>query len=129
MKKLLLLFVCSFFLQATAQSTLTAEQWQEDLKFLQNTVHSDYSFLFKKTTAADFDKAVDKLHNQIPKLQEHEIVVGLARLVSSFKYGHTVLGFRYQHVRITSPGSLEFPNSRLPGHRYSLGSRNGSPAS
>lgn len=96
MKKLLLLFVCSFFLQATAQSTLTAEQWQEDLKFLQNTVHSDYSFLFKKTTAADFDKAVDKLHNQIPKLQEHEIVVGLARLVSSFKYGHTVLGFRYQ---------------------------------
>ena len=96
MKQLLLLFVSSLVIQVTAQSTLTAEQWQEDLKFLQETVHSDYSFLFKKTTAEAFDKEVGQLNADIPNLQEHEIVVGLARLVSSFKYGHTVLGFRYQ---------------------------------
>ncbi len=85
-----------FVLNATAQSTMNANLWQEDLKFLQETVHNDYSFLFKKTTAAAFDKSVEKLHHEIPNLQEHEIVIGLARLVSSFKYGHTVLGFRYQ---------------------------------
>lgn len=96
MKRLILLFVSCFVLQSAAQTTLTAEQWQDDLKFLQNTIHDEYSFLFKKTTAAEFDKAVDQLHKDIPNLQEHEIVVGLARLVSSFKYGHTVLGFRYQ---------------------------------
>lgn len=79
-----------------AQTTLTSQQWQEDLKFLQETVHTDYSFLFKKTTAQEFDAAVAKLHDQIPNMQEHEIVIGLAKLVSSFKYGHTVLGFRYQ---------------------------------
>ncbi len=96
MKRILLVLVSSFILQATAQTTLTTAQWQEDLKFLQHTVHDEYAFLFKKTTAEAFDAEVDKLYKDIPNLQEHEIVIGLARLVSSFKYGHTVLGFRYQ---------------------------------
>jgi len=96
MQKLILLFVCCFVLQAAAQTTLTAKQWQDDLKFLQETIHNDYSFLFKKTTKKAFDAEVEILYNNIPNLQEHEIVIGLARLVSSFKYGHTVLGFRYQ---------------------------------
>jgi tetratricopeptide (TPR) repeat protein len=96
MQKLILLFVSCFVLQATAQSTLTTKQWQDDLRFLQETVHKDYSFLFKKTTKEAFDADVEKLHNDIPNLEEHEIVIGFARLVASFKYGHTVLGFRYQ---------------------------------
>ncbi|WP_435578461.1 hypothetical protein [Gilvibacter sp.] len=42
-----------FFLLMTsgliAQNNLTASQWQEDLDFLQKTVHQDYPFLFKKS--------------------------------------------------------------------------------
>lgn len=96
MKNLLLILVSCFVLNVTAQSAMNANLWQEDLKFLQETVHNDYSFLFKKTTATAFDTSVEKLHLEIPNLQEHEIVIGLARLVASFKYGHTTLGFRYQ---------------------------------
>ena len=77
-----------------AQNHLTASQWQEDLKFLQETVHQDYPFLFKKTTAKEFDAAVEKLNSEIPNLQDQEIVVGIARIVSSFKYGHTDISFR-----------------------------------
>ncbi len=94
MKNLIFLFISFFILQVSAQTSLTADQWQEDLKFLQSTVHNDYSFLFKKTTVDDFDKAVDTLYNAIPNMEDHEIIVGLARIVSSFKYGHTALGFR-----------------------------------
>ena len=95
--KPLFLFLFGFLvLNTTAQTAITTQQWQDDLKFLQETVHKDYPFLFKKTTQADFDKAAEKLHRDIPNLQEHQIVIGLARLVASFKYGHTVLGFRYQ---------------------------------
>ena len=77
-----------------AQNHLTTSQWQEDLKFLLETVHQDYPFLFKKTTANDFDAAVEKLNSEIPNLQDHEIVVGIARIVSTFKYGHTDISFR-----------------------------------
>ncbi|MBT8287888.1 MAG: tetratricopeptide repeat protein [Flavobacteriaceae bacterium] len=95
-------------LNVSAQEVLSAKEWQEDLKFLQQTVHKDYSFLFKKTTKADFDTAVEKLYKEIPKLEQHEIIIGMAKLVSSFKYGHTVLGFRY------SP----YPFHQLPLNLY-----------
>ncbi|MCE2612197.1 tetratricopeptide repeat protein [Flavobacteriaceae bacterium D16] len=86
---LMLLFV--FSLQA--QSKFTAQQWQEDLRFLQETIHKNHPFLFKKIKAADFDASVDRFYNQIPQLEEHEILVGFSRIVSSFQYGHTVFGY------------------------------------
>ena len=73
--------------------SFTSEQYREDLLFLQKTVHEEYPFLFKKTTIADFDKRVSNLYEAIPKMQDHEVLVGLARLVASFEYGHTVLGY------------------------------------
>jgi tetratricopeptide (TPR) repeat protein len=78
---------------------LTASDWQSDLKFLQQTVHSDYSFLFKKTTAKDFDAEVEKLYQSIPKMKDHEILAGFARIVSSFKYGHTSVSMRESPVK------------------------------
>lgn len=76
----------------TAQQ-LTTAQWQEDLDFLQATVHEEYSFLFKKISANDFDAQVASLRATIPELEAHEIMVGFARLIASFEYGHTVLGY------------------------------------
>ena len=100
MKKLIQLALCVFVLQVTAQSKLTATDWQNDLKFLQSTVHKEYSFLFKKTTVEAFDAQVEKLFNDIPSLEDHEITLGIARIVSSFKYGHTDVVFRYQQLPI-----------------------------
>ncbi|MBT8254430.1 MAG: hypothetical protein KJN68_10695, partial [Bacteroidia bacterium] len=108
MRNFIFLLAMAMTLNVSAQEVLSAKEWQEDLKFLQQTVHKDYSFLFKKTTKADFDTAVEKLYKEIPKLEQHEIIIGMAKLVSSFKYGHTVLGFRY------SP----YPFHQLPLNLY-----------
>ncbi|MEP2935438.1 MAG: hypothetical protein ABJM06_06960 [Gilvibacter sp.] len=86
--------LCALCLQLTAQNTLTTEQWQEDLKFLQDKVHDDYPFLFKKVTQKKWDSEVEKLYKQIPSMADHEVMVGLARIVSLFEYGHTDIGFR-----------------------------------
>ncbi|MCB0563755.1 MAG: hypothetical protein KDD01_05195, partial [Phaeodactylibacter sp.] len=100
MKKLtLFILACTFISSAYTQTTLSPADWQADLRFLQHTVHKDYPFLFKKTTAEEFDAEVDKLHREIPDLQEHEIFAGLARIVSSFQYGHTTIGFRGSPVK------------------------------
>ena len=89
----LLLFSIALLLSFTlpAQNQLSAEDWRADLRFLQNTIHQDYPFLFKKVSKEDFDQEVEKLYQAIPNLQEHEVVAGLVRLVSSFKYGHTMI--------------------------------------
>jgi len=78
----------------TITKEISGSEWREDLRFLQKTVWDDYPFLLKKISKENFDKKVDVLYNSIPKLQDHEIEVGLARIVSSFKYGHTAVGLR-----------------------------------
>lgn len=100
MKKLFLLGALLVSVLSFAQNELTASDWQADLKFLQDKVHTDYPFLFKKTTKADFDAAVKKLHAGIPSMEDHEIVMGFARIVSSFEYGHTRLGFQNLPVKL-----------------------------
>lgn len=105
-KAFLLLLFCSVTLysfsqdhpvvEASAKSAdkLTAADWQSDLRFLQQTVHKDYSFLFRKVTASEFDAAVEKLYKAMPGMQEHERIAGMGRIVALFKYGHTALGWR-----------------------------------
>ena len=78
---------------------LTAADWQSDLRFLQQKVHKDYSFLFKNIKAAEFDEAVEKLYKTIPSMKEHEVLAGFARIVASFKYGHTDIGWRESPVK------------------------------
>lgn len=90
-----ILFTLSLFLlfQLSAQKKVTTKQWQEDVLFLQKKVNEEFSFLFKKVSAQEFNTAVEQLHKEIPNLQEHEIIVGMSRLVNLFKYGHTYVGF------------------------------------
>ena len=74
------------------QANITSKQWQKDLRFLQKTVHEKYiDVVSKKTTVEAFDAAVDEFHQEIPGLQEHEIVVGMARMFAMMEYGHTQL--------------------------------------
>ncbi len=87
---LTILFVASF---ASAQDQLTTEAWQEDLDFLQSTIHNDYPFLFKKISAEDFDREVADLKQKLPNLEAHEIPVHFSRIVSLFEYGHTQIPF------------------------------------
>lgn len=96
----LVLLIVLFTTQVISQNAFTAQQWQEDLNFLQTTIHQDYPFLFKKITAADFDKAVAEFNDAIPGMQDHEVMIGFARTVALFKYGHTSLGFRNSPISL-----------------------------
>lgn len=80
-------------------TTLTAADWQADLRFLQQTVHKDYAFLFKNVTATQFDAEVEKLFEAMPGMQDHERLAGIARIVSSFKYGHTNISWMESPVK------------------------------
>ena len=113
MKNIFLLCLCLVFLcscigqdqhpttpkNVSSSVKLTVADWQSDLKFLQQTVHKDYSFLFKKVKAEEFDAAVDKLYKAIPSMKEHEVLAGFATIVCLFKYGHTNIGWRESPVK------------------------------
>ncbi len=107
MRKLFLTLLCSFCIalgwsqdhpiqpaSTKMVDQLTAADWQSDLRFLQQTIHKDYSFLFKKVSIDDFNKEVDKLYKSIPSMSDNQRIAGFARIISSFKYGHTNIGWR-----------------------------------
>lgn len=83
---------------AVSNTKLTSADWQSDLRFLQHTVHKDYPFLLKNVTASQFDAAVEKLYNAMPGMKPHERLAGIARIVASFKYGHTDISWRESPV-------------------------------
>ena len=96
MKNICLFFLCAILASSchsqvshtsqtssgAAKINLTAADWQADLRFLQQTVHKDYSFLFKNITAEQFDAEVDKLYKAMPSMQEHERFAGMGRIVA-----------------------------------------------
>ncbi|MBC2845060.1 tetratricopeptide repeat protein [Winogradskyella flava] len=105
--KTLLKFLCLFLiLQGFSQEALTSADWQSDLKFLQNKVHHEYPFLFKKVTKAEFDAEVEVLYNAIPTMENHEVPVALSRIVALFEYGHTQIPFSTVAKRGVLPVNL-----------------------
>ncbi|THD68789.1 hypothetical protein E7Z59_00215 [Robertkochia marina] len=87
--------ICSFmlFLQLTAQDTVNTN-WKEDISYLKELIDSEYPFLYKKISKDDFHAAASELMAQAEDAEDHEMVVGLMKLVSSFGYGHTSVGLR-----------------------------------
>lgn len=67
----------------------SAEKWQNDLRWLQHTVHSKYSNLFYSITAEDWDKAVEDFNNEIPGLNNNQVIARFIKLVALFHVGHT----------------------------------------
>jgi tetratricopeptide (TPR) repeat protein len=114
MKKLFFLAALLLLWQVPAQEKITSSQWQEDLRFLQHTVHKDYPFLFKKTTATDFDKAIEEFYAAIPQMQDHEVLVGFGRIIGMFKYGHTRVSF--------SEGPVSYQQMPINIYQYKDGS-------
>ena len=95
MKQILFILGIVCLYMCPGQAQMTSSQWQEDLRFLQETVHNEYSFLFKKTTKEIFDNEVEQLYSDIPSLEEHEIIVGMSRIIALFGYGHTDISFSH----------------------------------
>ena len=113
MNKLFLFAALLLLWQVPAQQKFTSSQWQEDLRFLQNTVHEDYPFLFKKTTAAAFDEAIAEFDKAIPQMQDHEVLVGFSKIIGMFKYGHTRVSY--------SEGPVQYHELPIYTHYYKDG--------
>jgi tetratricopeptide (TPR) repeat protein len=105
-KKLIITATILFF-AFTANCQTTAE-WQSDLRWLQQTVHSKYNNLFYNISPADWDKAVDEFYTSMPGLNKQQIITGFVKLIALFHIGHTLLNTSVLHP---NPQGLQL-------HRY-----------
>lgn len=66
-----------------------AERWRQDLAQLARELPSRHKNAFHRISREEWAAAVDRLHERIPELAAHEIIVELARLVARIGDGHT----------------------------------------
>src|SRR5215207_306583 len=89
-------------------SQAEAEKWREDLRHMAREMEARHKDLFHTTTREQFAGAVKRLHERIPTLARHQIVVELARIAASVGDGHTnvaptrdpKIGFRALPVKL-----------------------------
>lgn len=76
--------------QANTKS-LTKEQWKKDLQYLAKELPRRHKNAFHRVSKEQFERAVAELDAAIPSLEEHEILVGLRRIVAMVGDAHTAL--------------------------------------
>lgn len=135
---LLCLFLCAApsFAQAVnpsgaAVSQAEAEKWREDLRYMAQEMEARHKSLFHTMTRAQFEGAVRSLHERIPVLARHQIIVELMRIVAMVGDGHTNvaptrdprIGFRTLPVKLYLFKDGMFVRAAERGHAELLGAR------
>jgi hypothetical protein len=70
---------------------LTKEQWRQDLQYLAKELARRHKNAFHTVSKEQFERAIAELDAAIPSLQDHEILVGLRRIVAMIGDAHTAL--------------------------------------
>ncbi len=104
-----------------AQNALTPQEWKEDLDYLAKTVADKHRHAFDKVSRADFEKASAELAARLPNLADHEVIVGMARLVALLRDGHSRLNLPLPPPAAV-PGGTSAPagDTRFQFHRLPL---------
>jgi tetratricopeptide (TPR) repeat protein len=128
---LLLCAAAAFAQGAAAVDQAEAERWREDLRHMAREMEARHKNLFHTTTRGQFEGAVRRLHERIPALARHQIVVELARIAASVGDGHTnvaptrdpKIGFRTLPFKLYLFGDGLFVRAAERGHAGLLGAR------
>lgn len=73
----------------TPIDTTRIEKWQQDLKYMATELPKRHKNAFHSVSRAEFNRAVARLDKAIPLLQDHEIILGLRRILALIGDGHT----------------------------------------
>ncbi len=104
------LLLC-LFINGDSLNAQSASEWHEDLAFLKRTIVDENSHFFRTTDRQTWENEVQALHDAIPNLERHEVIVGLAKLIAGFKVGHTQMPIHPWRGR---------PNATLGFQRYAI---------
>jgi tetratricopeptide (TPR) repeat protein len=77
--------------KAPAPDKTEAEKWREDLRYMAEEMPKRHNNLYHTMTREQFEAAVERLYERIPRLARHQIIVEMARIVAMVGDGHTSL--------------------------------------
>jgi len=91
MRRLLITLISAALVDAAPLHAQQLAEWREDLRVLATELPARHKNAFAHVSRAQWDSAVRVLDAKLPRLQRHEVVVELMRLVALVRDGHTAL--------------------------------------
>lgn len=94
MRRKFLFFVVLLIISPTIAGNVnlrdvTANEWREDIAFLERTLVKQHPDAFNKVYQEEFNRALQKLQTGLESLQWYEIYTSLTALVAMIGDGHT----------------------------------------
>jgi hypothetical protein len=83
---------------ASFPDKVTLKQWAQDLDFLSTELPKRHKNLFHNISESEFLTQIEELKAKLPSMDQHEILVGLMRIIASVGDSHTTLGYRPQQA-------------------------------
>jgi len=75
--------------EVTKPTTLTKEQWRQDLQFFAKELPKRHKNAFHNVTREEFERMVAELDARIPSLQDDQIAVGMLQITAKVGDAHT----------------------------------------
>ncbi|MDX6693595.1 MAG: hypothetical protein QOF02_1198 [Blastocatellia bacterium] len=79
---------------------LTKQAWREDLRYLAREIPQRHKNAFHLITREQFERAVNELDAQIPKLSDDEIALHLSRIAAMVGDGHTRVNWHWAYAHV-----------------------------
>jgi len=98
---------------STEPKPLSPDEWIEDLHYMVKQLKEKHRNLCHTVDKEEFEAAVHEMEQKIPFLNEHEIIVWLARIVGMIRDGHTrlTLPVNHNHLGFYQGHSTDSPPS------------------
>ena len=120
MKSLLPVILILVFAMPSQSQSIDKKLWQDDLRYLQSTIHTKYSNLFYNVTPHQFDSTIERTIEEIPSMEDYQFQVAVGKILAMFRIGHTQAGYLFQPFH-TATGEKLFPSIPIEFYMFSDG--------
>lgn len=120
MKSLLPVILILVVAMPSHSQSIDKKLWQDDLRYLQSTIHTKYSNLFYNVTPHQFDSTIERTIKEIPSMEDYQFQVAVGKIMAMFRIGHTQAGYLFQPFH-TATGEKLFPSIPIEFYMFSDG--------
>ena len=120
MKSLLPVILILVVVMPSHSQSIDKKLWQDDLRYLQSTIHTKYSNLFYNVTPHQFDSTIERTIKEIPSMEDYQFQVAVGKIMAMFRIGHTQAGYLFQPFH-SATGEKLFPSIPIEFYLFNDG--------
>lgn len=127
MKKYFFITVLSWVHFCLTAQTLTASQWQEDVRYFKEQLVKRHKNVYHHVSKEEFEKDIEQLYNDVPSLKDYQVIVRLMQITAKVGDGHTGIhlptSFKRYPIRLSWFGDDLYVMAATAQYKDAIGTR------